>query len=804
MALLKHPLALAVLGGAILLIFFTWRHRRRATANAADHGLVHIPKTEQDLTRYYVASMALFLVLALASCWAATEYAAWAFNWPVVFGGCTWTVPLPGAAPAAARWVCGPHLYEPFAIFVWIFKYERLTRPAQAAIFDRAHAIVGIGFVFALIAPMYFIFRRSQRIKSERNDLHGSAHWAVQKEVEATNLLPSEANRGGVVFGAWRDPSGRVQYLRHKGPEHMMVFAPTRSGKGVGIVIPTLVSWDESVLVLDIKGENWALTSGFRERVLKQRALKFDPTALDSARFNPLLEIRLDLNMVKDVQNICTLIVDPDGKGLEDHWAKTAFDLLVGVVIFVLVCEFPEGVQPDRSLATVLGILSDGGVFREVAETSAEARAQAAAEKAAKAGAQGAAPKKPAQAVAEGAKKVLEYIEQTALEAMRALDAAPAAPSSGPDDGVPADQTGHAWRARRNAWLTVAASSRAWLNKPANEGGSVLSTALSFLSLYRDPIVADNTRVSDFSVESLMGGRNPDGQVVKEKTSLYLVVPPSDKDRLKPLLRIVVSQVVRRLTEGMDFDTGGGKSRFPHRLLLLIDEFPSLGKLEIFEEALAFIAGYGMKALLVAQDRVQLAKAYSKEESIFSNCHIRIAYAPNNPETADMLSKMCGQATVTHVQRQYSGNRMHIMLQNVNTNEQIVGRPLLTADECMRLPPDDEIVFVAGHAPLYCQKIKYYADSAMAARTALGMAASTGRSADAARPPDRAAPGTGATPHKAPVTGGAGGASGEIRLGAALDAVFGDLFAGIVSPPQPISPGGDDAATTDTDGEDTQ
>jgi type IV secretion system protein VirD4 len=767
MALLKHTLALAVLGGAMLLILFTWRHRRRSAATAAEHGLVHIPKADQDLTRYYAASMALFLVLALASCWAATEYAAWAFNWPAVFGGCTWTAPaggtpLPGAVPAAARWVCGPHLYEPFAIFVWIFKYERLTRPAQAAIFDRAHAIVGIGFVLALIAPMYFIFRRSQRIKNERNDLHGSAHWAAPKEVEATKLLPSPENRGGVVFGAWRDPSGRVHYLRHKGPEHMMVFAPTRSGKGVGIVIPTLVSWDESVLVLDIKGENWALTSGFRERVLKQRALKFDPTALDSARFNPLLEIRLDLNMVKDVQNICTLIVDPDGRGLEDHWAKTAFDLLVGVVIFVLVCEFPEGVEPDRSLATVLGILSDGGVFREVAETSAEARAQAAAEKAAKAGAQGAAPKKPAQAVAEGAKKVLEYIEQTALDAMRALDAAPA--------------EGHAWRARRNAWLTVAAASRAWLNKPANEGGSVLSTALSFLSLYRDPIVADNTRVSDFSVESLMGGKNPDGQAVKEKTSLYLVVPPSDKDRLKPLLRIVVSQVVRRLTEGMDFDTGGGKSRFPHRLLLLIDEFPSLGKLEIFEEALAFIAGYGMKALLIVQDRVQLAKSYTKEESIFSNCHIRIAYAPNNPETADMLSKMCGQATVTHVQRQYSGNRMHIMLQNVNTNEQIVGRPLLTADECMRLPSDDEIVFVAGTAPIYCQKIKYYGDSAMAARTALGMAASTGRSPDAPPPPDGAVP------------------------GAALHSTLGEVLSALPA----NSPGGDDAAVTDTDGEEIE
>jgi len=802
MTLLTSPLALAVLGGAILLILFTWRRRRRSTATAAEHGLVHIPKADQDLTRYYAASMALFLVLALASCWAATEYAAWAFNWPAVFGGCTWTLPVPGAAPAAARWVCGPHLYEPFAIFVWIFKYERLTRPAQAAIFDRAHFIVGAGFVFALLAPMFFIFRRSQRIKSERNDLHGSAHWAAEKEVEATQLLPSEANRGGVVFGAWRDGAGRVQYLRHKGPEHMMVFAPTRSGKGVGIVIPTLVSWDESVLVLDIKGENWALTSGFRERVLKQRALKFDPTALDSARFNPLLEIRLDLNMVKDVQNICTLIVDPDGRGLEDHWAKTAFDLLVGVVIFVLVCEFPEGVEPDRSLATVLGILSDGGVFREVAESSAEVRTRVAAEKAA---ARGEKPTQTRVAPAEGAKKVLEYIEQAALEAMKSLDAAP--PPSGASDGTEAaGAAGHAWRARRNAWLTVAASSRAWLNKPANEGGSVLSTALSFLSLYRDPIVADNTRVSDFSIESLMGGKNPDGQAVKEKTSLYLVVPPSDKDRLKPLLRIVVSQVVRRLTEGMDFDTGGGKSRFPHRLLLLIDEFPSLGKLEIFEEALAFIAGYGMKALLIVQDRVQLAKSYTKEESIFSNCHIRIAYAPNNPETADMLSKMCGQATVTHVQRQYSGNRMHIMLQNVNTNEQIVGRPLLTADECMRLPPDDEIVFVAGTAPIYCQKIKYYADAAMAARTALGTAASTGRAADALPPPDRATAGAGDVPRTGPadgtgsVTGGAGGAGGEIQLGGPLQAALGDILSGL----RPIAPGVGDATVTDTDAEDIE
>jgi type IV secretion system protein VirD4 len=86
---------------------------------------------------------------------------------------------------------------------------------------------------------------------------------------------------------------------------------------------------------------------------------------------------------------------------------------------------------------------------------------------------------------------------------------------------------------------------------------------------------------------------------MQRRTSLYLVVPPSDKDRLKPLLRLVINQVVRRLTEKMEFDeTGASKSRFPHKMLLLIDEFPALGKLEIFEEALAFIAGYGLKALV--------------------------------------------------------------------------------------------------------------------------------------------------------------------------------------------------------------
>ncbi len=641
--------------------------------STASEAIYHIPKAQKDITRFVWTGLGLFIMIVLLSTWAATEYAAWGFGFSTALG-----------KPMVPPWV-----YAPFDILIWTFKYNRIEYgQAVLNILERAHLIMGVGGFLSLVLPVGVAYRRSRKADAERNDLHGSAHWATDSEVAAAGILPDDKNKGGVLFGAWNDGQ-HVRYLRHKGPEHMMVFAPTRSGKGVGIVIPTLLSWDQSVLVHDIKGENWALTSGFREKVLGHRAIKFDPTSPDSARFNPLQEIRMDGNLVKDVQNIATMIVDPDGKGLNDHWAKTGFDLMTGVVLFVLLYWAGKGPEARlRCLHTVQAILSDGGPIREIAKEAAARNQSEDAEP------------------MEGSQAVMTYIRDVALEK--------GAQSTDP----------HA----RTGWAAVAQASQSFLNKAPNEASGVLSTALSFLSLYRDPIVADNTRVSDFTLESIMGGADVNGKAESRKTALYLVVPPSDKDRLKPLLRLVINQVVRRLTEGMDFDAGGAsKSRYPHRLLLLLDEFPSLGKLDIFQEALAFIAGYGLKALLIVQDLSQLFAAYGKDESIISNCHIRVAYAPNKIETAELLSKMAGQSTVSHTQRQYSGNRLAVVLQNVNTNEQIVQRPLLTSDECMRLPPDDELVFVAGFAPVYCQKIIYYQDAALAERIKLGAAASTGR-----------------------------------------------------------------------------
>ena len=109
-----------------------------------------------------------------------------------------------------------------------------------------------------------------------------------------------------------------------------------------------------------------------------------------------------------------------------------------------------------------------------------------------------------------------------------------------------------------------------------------------------------------------------------QPVSLFLVIPPSDISRNRPLVRMILEQVSRRLTETMSFVDGKPVQHYKNRLLLLLDEFPALGRLDTFEAALAFIAGYGMKALLIVQSINQLNKTYSPDNSIVDNCHVRI------------------------------------------------------------------------------------------------------------------------------------------------------------------------------------
>jgi type IV secretion system protein VirD4 len=246
----------------------------------------------------------------------------------------------------------------------------------------------------------------------------------------------------------------------------------------------------------------------------------------------------------------------------------------------------------------------------------------------------------------------------------------------------------------------VASAAREVLNKSENERSGVLSTAMSFLGLYRDPTIAETTSACDWRIADLVDAEQP--------VSLYLVVPPSDISRTKPLVRLVLNQIGRRLTERLEGDLG---KRRRHQLLMMLDEFPALGRLDFFESALAFMAGYGIRGYLIAQSLNQISKAYGENNAILDNCHVRIAFSSNDERTAKRISDALGTATELRAMRNYAGHRLSPWLGHVMVSRQETARPLLTPGEVMQLPPADELVLVSGIAPIRAKKLRYYEDS---------------------------------------------------------------------------------------------
>ncbi len=533
------------------------------------------------------------LSIVLLCVWGATEWVAWRLAFQPELG---------------EPWfrLFGFPVYLPPAFFWWWYAYDAYAPPIFV---EGAYIAASGGLIAAAVAIGMSVWRAREAKKVET---YGSARWAEPDEVKAAGLLGHD----GVVLGRYDE-----HYLRHDGPEHILCFAPTRSGKGVGLVVPSLLTWPGSAIVHDIKGENWQLTAGFRAR--HGRVLLFDPTNAKSSAYNPLLEVRRGEWEVRDVQNIADILVDPEGS-LEkrNHWEKTSHALLVGAILHVLYAE------PDKTLAGVAAFLSD--------------------------------PRRP--------------IESTLAAMMKTAHLGETGPHP-----------------------VIASAARELLNKSDNERSGVLSTAMSFLGLYRDPVVAEVTRRCDWRITDLVAAKHP--------ATLYLVVPPSDIARTKPLIRLILNQVGRRLTEDLQAKAGR------HRLLLMLDEFPALGRLDFFESALAFMAGYGLKSFLIAQSLNQIEKAYGANNSILDNCHVRVSFATNDERTAKRVSDALGTATEMKAMKNYAGHRLSPWLGHLMVSRSETARALLTPGEIMQLPPTDEIVMAAGLAPIRAKKARYYEDA---------------------------------------------------------------------------------------------
>ncbi|MBL8552269.1 MAG: type IV secretory system conjugative DNA transfer family protein [Hyphomonadaceae bacterium] len=419
--------------------------------------------------------------------------------------------------------------------------------------------------------------------------------------------------------------------LVYDGAGHLLLVGASRSGKGRGHVVPTLLAWPQSALVLDVKGEladgdarhGFPGTAGFRQTL--GPVLRFSPTRAKSARFNPLVEVRKGANEVRDVQNVVEIIVDPAGDGRhEDFWDRSAKQILVGLILHVLY------VEPDH--------------------------------------------RKTLAVVREKLRDLDKHAQHMQLMLHR----------RSPETGAPETHP------------EVLHAAESYLAGEERMRSGIKATAESFFGIFADPLIAANTAVSDFRVGDLMCLERP--------VSLFLQPPPSDAARLMPLMRLVLNQIARSLMEDQTHDASGRAKQ--HELLLLLDEFPQLGRLGFFETAMGAFAGYGLKAYLVCQSLNHVTRAYGRDSVIIDNCHVVAAFAAADLETAKTIAAMTGERWEVVEQENVARPRALLMPRGSTTFRE-ERRPLMLPGDVRQLPADEQIIFVSGGKPIRAKKLKF-------------------------------------------------------------------------------------------------
>ncbi len=235
----------------------------------------------------------------------------------------------------------------------------------------------------------------------------------------------------------------------------------------------------------------------------------------------------------------------------------------------------------------------------------------------------------------------------------------------------------------------------AFLQKADKERSGVISTLNSSLELWANPLIDTATATSDFNVQMFK----------KEKTTVYVGLTPDNLKRLQPLMQIFYQQSTEFLSRKLP-----GKDE-PYGVMFILDEFPTLGKMDPFMSGIAYFRGYHVRLFLIIQDTQQLKGIYEESgmNSFLSNATFRITFAANNVDTANLISQLCGNKTVQ--QESYNKPKffdLNPASRSVNISE--VQRALLLPQEVIGLPRDEQILLIESFPPIKSKKIMYYAD----------------------------------------------------------------------------------------------
>lgn len=503
-------------------------------------------------------------------------------------------------------------IYPPWAVLSWSLQWSDIYPKPFAA----AHLIILFGLLIA-VAIAAVAARRGLDVKP-----FGKDAWASFTDLKAASLFAES----GSVLGKF---DGEI--VAFDGPEHQLLIGASRSGKGRGHIVPTILATPHSMLVLDVKGEladgdprhGFPGTAGFRETL--GPVAHFAPTEPDSIRINLMFEVPKGENEVRAVQNLTSVLFGAhEGQRAPDFWHRRGAGWMSSTILHTLYMEPLE----RKTLAVV--------------------------------------------------REKLRNLTQTAEEMRRTLH------RRNPVTGQP------------EVHPEVLHAAESILSAEERMRSGVQATAESMLELWADPLVAANTATSDFRLSDLMCGERP--------MTLYLQPPASDVQRVMPLLRAMVDLTGRTLMQDQTEADGRPKR---HRLVMLLDEFPMLGRLEFFETMMGAMAGYGIRTSLVCQSPNHITRAYGRENVIIDNCHIVTSFAATDGDSAKRIAEMAGEVWEVRESETHKRPRPLFGWHSGSTTQREERRPLLLPADVRSLPRDEQLIFVSGVKPIRAKKLKF-------------------------------------------------------------------------------------------------
>ena len=480
-----------------------------------------------------------------------------------------------------------------------------------------------IGFLLPLIlwiVAAYFI------LKKKKQSMHGDARFATSGDLRKQKMLSEAPN--GILVGKFKG-----DLVRLPGQQFVILAAPTRSGKGVGVVIPNLLDYQESVVVLDIKQENFDLTSGWRASQ-GQEIFLFNPFAEDrrTHRWNPLSYVSNDPAFrVSDLMSIASMLY-PDGSDDQKFWVSQARNAFMAFSLYL--CEKWEHDEKNGLPLILRSKPTLGMIYRLSSGDGSDLR---------------------------------ELYTRLSKESFL---------------------SGNAQSAFANM-----------LSQAAETFASILGTFKEPLNAWINPVLDAATSEDDFLLTD----------VRKKKMTIYIGIQPNKLSESRLIVNLFFSQLINLNTKELPQNNPDLK----HQCLLLMDEFTSIGKVEIIASAVSYMAGYNIRLLPIIQSMAQLDATYGKDVSrtVITNHALQIVYAPREQQDANDYSEMLGYTTVRreNITKSKKGD--------VSRSHSEEKRALMLPQELKAMGTDKEVFLYEGIPhPVMCEKIKYYQDKYFTSR----------------------------------------------------------------------------------------